>query len=134
MRKSRKLKYGISPIVLHKPELHNTQISIITAAKLLAISKQHLYRVIKRYRISIRKASGHITVKYKDLISILEKLDSNSDCQLCPASLSLKCLMKLTDRFRSWSLKFIDRYRVKSFYIGNSRRFAYHDVCSSLDI
>ena len=134
MRKSRKLKYGISPIVLHKPELHNTQISIISASKQLGISRQHLYRLIKRHGISIIKASGHITVKYKDLISILEKLDSNSDCQLCPASLSLKGPMKLTDRSRSWSLKFIDRYRIRSFYIGNSRRFAYHEVCSSLDI
>lgn len=131
MKKSRKLKYGISPIVLHKPELHNTQISIISASKQLGISRQHLYRLIKRHGISIRKASGHITVKYKDLISILKKLDSNSDCQLCPASLSLKGLMKLTS---SWSLKFIDRYRIISFYIGNSRRFAYHEVCSSLDI
>lgn len=134
MRKSRKLKYGTSPIELHKPELHNTQISIISAAKQLAISRQHLYRVIKRYGISISKTSGHITIKHKDLISILEKLDSNSDCQLCPASLSLKGLMKLTSRSRSWSLKFIDRHRIKSFYIGNSRRFAYHEVCSSLDI
>lgn len=50
MRKSRKLKYGTSPIELHKPELHNTQISIISAAKQLAISRQHLYRVIKRIR------------------------------------------------------------------------------------
>lgn len=122
MRKSRKLKYETSPIVLHKPELHNTQISIISASKQLGISRQHLYRLIKRHGISIRKASGHITVKYKDLISILEKLDSNSDCQLCPAAISLKGLMKLTDRSRSWSLKYIDRYRIKSFYIGNSRR------------
>lgn len=66
MRKSRKLKYGTSPIELHKPELHNTLISIITAAKLLVISRQHLYRVIKRYRISISKTSWHITIKYKD--------------------------------------------------------------------
>lgn len=75
MRKSRKLKYGTSPIELHKPELYNTQISIIYAAKQLAISRQHLYRIIKRYGISISKTSEHITIKYKDLISILEKLD-----------------------------------------------------------
>ena len=31
------------------------------------------------------------------------------------------------------SLKFIDRYQIHSFYIGNSRRFAYHEVKSSLD-
>ena len=40
MRKSRALKYGIPAIELHKPELHNTQCSIVYAAQLLAISRQ----------------------------------------------------------------------------------------------
>ena len=48
MRKSRALKYGFPAIELHKPELHNTQCSIVYAAQLLAISRQHLYRLIKR--------------------------------------------------------------------------------------
>ena len=133
MRKSRVLKYGIPAIELHKPELHNTQCSIIYAALLLSISRQHLYRLIKGYGVSIIKTKGCSTISYKDIISILEKLDTNSDCPLCPASLSLRGLMKLTNRSRCWSLKFIDRYQIHSFHIGNSRRFAYHEVKSSLD-
>lgn len=124
MRKSRALKYGIPAIELDKPELHNAQCSIV----LLAISRQHLYRLIKGYGVSIIKTKGCGTIPYKDIISILEKLDTNSDCPLCPASLSLRGLMKLTNRSRSWSLKFIDRYQIHSFYIGNSKRFAYQEV------
>ena len=128
MRKSRVLKYGIPAIELHKPELHNTQCSIIYAALLLSISRQHLYRLIKEYGVSIIKTKGCSTISYKDIISILEKLDTNSDCPLCPASLSLRGLMKLTNRSRSWSLKFIDRHQIHSFYIGNSKRFVYQEV------
>jgi hypothetical protein len=100
MRKSRALKYGIPAIELHKPELHNTQCSIIYAALLLSISRQHLYRLIKEYGVSIIKTKGCSTICYKDIISILEKLDTNSDCPLCPASLSLRGLMKSTNRSR----------------------------------
>ena len=80
MRKSRALKYGIPAVELHKPELHNTQCSIVYAAQLLAISRQHLYRLIKEYGVSIIKTKGCGTICYKDIISILEKLDTNSDC------------------------------------------------------
>ena len=101
MRKSRALKYGIPAIELDKPELHNAQCSIVYAEQLLAISRQHLYRLIKGYGVSIIKTKGCGTISYKDIISILEKLDTNSDCPLCPASLSLRGLMKLTNRSRS---------------------------------
>ena len=45
-----------------------------------------------------------------------------------PPSYSLKGMMKYMGRSRSWSLIFVSRYNIHTFFIGSLRRFNRYDV------
>lgn len=73
-------------------------------------------------------------IKYRNLRSWFIKLQSNHECTFCPASLSLIGLMNLTKRGRCWVLRFVDRYNIRSYYLGNVRRFNLDDSLAAWDI
>lgn len=51
-----------------------------------------------------------------------------------PASFSLAGLMNYTKMGRCWVLRFVERYNICSYYLGNSRRFNYEDCIVAWEI
>lgn len=134
MRRTKPMKYGLPAVELHRPELHSHAYSLSDASKELGISRQHIYRLVDQGRFPILLSNGKKRIMYRHLVSFLEHMESNDDCPLCPASFSLKGLMTFTRSSRSWSLKLIDKYKVRSYYIGNSRRFNKEDVVAAFNL
>lgn len=131
MTKITQPKRGLPPLDLRAQDHYEEMLTVDEASKLSGFSKQFIYRLTKSN--SLRYCTlGRIThIKYRHLRAWFTKLTTNKDCPFCPASFSLAGLMDYTKVGRCWVLRFVDRHDIRSYYLGNSRRFNYEDCIAA---
>ena len=131
MTKIKQQKRGHAPLDLRVQDHYEEMLTVDEAAKLSGFSKQFIYRLTKTNSLRYCILDGITHIKYRHLRSWFAKLPSNKDCPFCPASYSLAGLMDYTKMGRCWVLRFVDRHDIRSYYLGNYRRFNYEDCIAA---
>lgn len=131
MTKITKPKRGLPPLDLRAQDHYEEMLTVDEAAKLSGLSKQFIYRLTKTNSLRYCILGGITRIKYRHLRAWFAKLPTNKDCPLCPASFSLAGLLNYTKMGRCWVLRFVERYNIRSYYLGNSRRFNYEDCIAA---
>ena len=131
MTKTKHPKLGLAPLDLRAQDHYEEMLTVDEAAKLSGFSKQFIYRLTKSNSLRYWALGGITHIKYRYLRAWFTKLPTNKDCQFCPASFSLAGLMGYTKMERCWVLRFVDRHDIRSYYLGNSRRFDYEDCIAA---
>jgi excisionase family DNA binding protein len=131
MTKIKQQKRGLPPLDLRAQDHYEEMLTVDEAAKLSGFSKQFIYRLTKTNSLRHCILGGVTRIKYRHLRSWFTKLPTNKDCPLCPASFSLAGLLNYTKMGRCWVLRFVERYNIRSYYLGNSRRFNYQDCIAA---
>lgn len=131
MTKITQPKRGLPPLDLRAQDHYEEMLTVDEAAKLSGFSKQFIYRLTKTNSLRYCILGGVIHIKYRHLRAWFTKLPTNKDCPFCPASFSLAGLMGYTKMGRCWVLRFVDRHNIRSYYLGNSRRFNYDDCIAA---
>ena len=131
MTKIKQQKRGLPPLDLRAQGHYEEMLTVDEAAKLSGFSKQFIYRLTKTNSLRYSILGGITRIKYRHLRAWFAKLPSNKDCPFCPASFSLAGLMGYTKMGRCWVLRFVERYNIRSYYLGNSRRFNYDDCIAA---
>ena len=131
MTKITQPKRGLPPLDLRAQDHYEELLTISEAAQLSGLSKQFIYQQLKSKTLRYRLLGDIKHIKYRHLRAWFVKHPSNKDCPLCPASFSLAGLMNYTKMGRCWVLRFVERYNVRSYYLGNSRRFNYEDCVAA---
>ena len=131
MTKLKQQRQGLPPLDLRVQDHYEELLTVSQVAKLSGFSKQFIYQLIKSNTLCCRTLEGKAHIKYRHIRAWFAKLPSNKDCPLCPASFSLAGLMNYTKMGRSWVLHFVERHNIRSYYLGNSRRFNYQDCIAA---
>ena len=131
MTKTKHPKLGLAPLDLRAQDHYEELLTISEAAQLSGLSKQFIYQQLKSKTLRYCLLGDIRYIKYRHLRAWFAKLSSNKDCHLCPASFSLAGLMGYTKMGRCWVLRFVERYNIRSYYLGNSRRFNYDDCIAA---
>ena len=131
MTKIKHPKLGLAPLDLRAQDHYEEMLTVSNAAQLSGFTKQFIYRLTKTNFLRYCILGGVTRIKYRHLRAWFAKLPSNNDCPLCPASYSLSGLMGYTKMGRCWVLRFVERYNIRSYYLGNSRRFNYQDCIAA---
>ena len=131
MTKIKHPKLGLTPLDLRAQDLYEELLTVSDAARLSGFTKQFIYRLTKTNSLRYYRLGGVTRIKYRHLRAWFAKLPTNKDCPLCPASFSLAGLMDYTKKGRCWVLRFVDRHDIRSYYLGNSRRFDYEDCIAA---
>ena len=131
MTKTKHPKLGLAPLDLRAQDHYEELLTISEAAQLSGLSKQFIYQQLKSNTLRFCLLGDIRYIKYRHLRAWFAKLPSNKDCPLCPASFSLAGLMDYTKMGRCWVLRFVERYNIRSYYLGNSRRFNYEDCVAA---
>lgn len=131
MTKIKQQKRGIPPLDLRAQDHYEELLTISEAAQLSGLSKQFIYQQLKSNTLRFCLLGDIRHIKYRHLRAWFAKLPSNKDCPFCPASFSLAGLMGYTKMGRCWVLRFVERYNIRSYYLGNSRRFNYQDCIAA---
>ena len=131
MTKITQQKRGLPPLDLRAQDHYEELLTVSEVAQLSGFTKQFIYRLTKTNSLRYRVLDGVTRIKYRHLRAWFAKLPSNKDCPLCPASFSLAGLMNYTKMWRSWVLHFVERHNVRSYYLGNSRRFNHEDCIAA---
>ena len=131
MTKLKRQRRGLPPLDLRVQDHYEELLTVSQAAKLSGLSKQFIYQQLKSNTLCFCLLGDIRYIKYRHLRSWFAKLPTNKDCPLCPASFSLAGLMNYTKMGRCWVLRFVERYNIRSYYLGNSRRFNYQDCIAA---
>ena len=131
MTKIKQQKRGHAPLDLRVQDHYEEMLTVDEAAKLSGFSKQFIYRLTKTNSLRYCILDGITHIKYRHLRAWFVKLPSNKDSPLCPVSFSLAGLINYTKMGRCWVLRFVERYNIRSYYLGNSRRFNYQDCIAA---
>lgn len=134
MTKITQPKRGLPPLDLRAQDHYEELLTISEAAQLSGLSKQFIYQQLKSKTLRYRLLGDIKHIKYRHLRTWFTKLPTNKDCPFCPASFSLAGLMGYTKMGRYWVLRFVERYNIRSYYLGNSRRFNYDDCIAAWEI
>ena len=124
-------KRGLPPLDLRAQDHYEEMLTVSDAAQLSGLSKQFIYQQLKSNALRFCLLSDIRHIKYRHLRAWFAKLPTNKDCPLCPASFSLAGLLNYTKMGRCWVLRFVARYNIRSYYLGNSRRFNYQDCIAA---
>ena len=131
MTKIKQQKRGLTPLDLRAQDHYEELLTVSDAARLSGFTKQFIYRLTKTNSLRYCILGGITRIKYRHLRAWFTKLPTNKDCPFCPASFSLAGLMNYTKMGRCWVLRFVERYNIRSYYLGNSRRFNYQDCIAA---
>ena len=131
MTKIKQQKRGIPLLDLRAQDHYEELLTISEAAQLSGLSKQFIYQQLKSDTLRFCLLGDIRHIKYRHLRARFVKFPTNKDCPFCPASFSLAGLMDYTKMGRCWVLRFVERYNVRSYYLGNSRRFNYEDCVAA---
>ena len=131
MTKIKQQKRGIPPLDLRAQDHYEELLTISEATQLSGLSKQFIYQQLKSNTLRFCLLGDIRHIKYSHLRAWFVKLPYNKDCPFCPASFSLAGLMDYTKMGRCWVLRFVERYNIRSYYLGNSRRFNYEDCIAA---
>jgi excisionase family DNA binding protein len=131
MTKIKQQKRGIPSLDLRAQDHYEELLTISEAAQLSGLSKQFIYQQLKSNTLRFCLLGDIRHIKYRHLRAWFVKIPTNKDCPFCPASFSLAGLMDYTKMGRCWVLRFVERYNIRSYYLGNSRRFNYQDCIAA---
>lgn len=131
MTKTKHPKLGLAPLDLRAQDHYEEMLTVDEAAKLSGLSKQFIYQQLKYNTLRYCLLGDIRHIKYRHLRAWFVKLPTNKECPLCPASFSLAGLLNYTKMGRCWVLRFVERYNIRSYYLGNSRRFNYQDCIAA---
>ena len=131
MTKIKQQKRGLVPLDLRAQDHYEEMLTISEAAQLSGLSKQFIYQQLKSNTLRFCLLGDIRYIKYRHLRAWFAKFPTNKDCPFCPASYSLSGLMGYTKMGRCWVLRFVERYNIRSYYLGNSRRFNYEDCIAA---
>ena len=131
MTKIKQQKRGLPPLDLRAQDHYEELLTISEAAQLSGLSKQFIYQQLKSNTLRFCLLGDIRYIKYRHLRAWFAKFPTNKDCPFCPASYSLSGLMGYTKMGRCWVLRFVERYNIRSYYLGNSRRFNYDDCIAA---
>lgn len=131
MTKIKQQKRGLAPLDLRAKDHYEELLTISEAAQLSGLSKQFIYQQLKPNALRFCLLGDIGYIKYRHLRALFTKLPYNKDCPLCPSSFSLTGLMGYTKMGCCWVLRFVERYNIRSYYLGNSRRFNYEDCVAT---
>ena len=131
MTKIKQQKRGLAPLDLRAQDHYEEMLTVSDAAQLSGLSKQLIYQQLKSKTLRYCLLGDIRYIKYRHLRAWFTKLPTNKDCPFCPASFSLAGLMGYTKMGRCWVLRFVERYNIRSYYLGNSRRFNYEDCIAA---
>lgn len=131
MTKIKHPKLGLAPLDLRAQDHYEEMLTISDAAQLSGLSKQLIYQQLKSKTLRYCLLGDIRYIKYRHLRAWFTKLPTNKDCPFCPASFSLAGLMGYTKMGRCWVLRFVDKHDIRSYYLGNSRRFNYEDCIAA---
>ena len=131
MTKIKQQKRGLVPLDLRAQDHYEEMLTVSEAAHLSGFSKPFIYQQLKSKTLRYCLLGGVKCIKYRHLRAWFTKLPTNKDCPFCPASFSLAGLMGYTKMGRCWVLRFVERYNIRSYYLGNSRRFNYDDCIAA---
>lgn len=131
MTKIKHPKRGLPPLDLRAQDHYEELLTVSDAARLSGFTKQFIYQQLKSKTLHYCLLGDIRYIKYRHLRAWFAKLPSNKDCHLCPSSFSLAGLMDYTKMGRCWVLRFVERYDIHSYYLGNSRRFNYEDCIAA---
>ena len=134
MTKITQPKRGLPPLDLRAQDHYEELLTISEAAQLSGLSKQFIYQQLKSNTLRFCLLGDIKYIKYRHLRAWFTKLPSNKNCPLCPASFSLAGLMNYTKMGRCWVLRFVERYNIRSYYLGNSRRFNHEDCVAAWEV
>ena len=131
MTKITQPKRGLPPLDLRAQDHYEELLTISEVAQLSGLSKQFIYQQLKSNTLRFCLLGDIRYIKYRHLRAWFAKFPTNKDCSLCPASFSLVGLLNYTKMGRCWVLRFVERYNIRSYYLGNSRRFNYQDCIAA---
>ena len=131
MTKIKQQKRGLPPLDLRAQDHYEELLTISEAAQLSGLSKQFIYQQLKSNTLRFCLLGDIRYIKYRHLRAWFAKFPTNKDYPFCPASYSLSGLMGYTKMGRCWVLRFVERYNIRSYYLGNSRRFNYEDCIAA---
>lgn len=134
MTKIKQQKRGLPPLDLRAQDHYEEMLTVSEAAQLSGLSKQLIYQQLKSKTLRYCLLGNIRYIKYRHLRAWFTKLPTNKDCPFCPASFSLAGLMGYTKMGRCWVLRFVERYNIRSYYLGNYRRFNYDDCIAAWEI
>ena len=131
MTKIKQQKRGLAPLDLRAQDHYEKLLTVSDAARLSGFTKQFIYQQLKSKTLHYYLLGDIRYIKYRHLRAWFVKFPTNKDCPFCPASYSLSGLMGYTKMGRCWVLRFVDRHDIRSYYLGNSRRFNYEDCTAA---
>ena len=111
-------------------------LSISQASELSGFSKRFIYAQINsmklfstdNYPLLKHLNSKSLQIEWRRFLMWYSHFDVLPTSPFGPPSYSLKGMMKYMGRSRSWSLIFVSRYNIHTFFIGSLRRFNRYDV------
>ena len=98
-------------------------LTISHVAKLSGFSRQHIYNLISKGKITAKMLDDKSIIPCKAFVRWFSSQPVTTDTPLGYASYSLQGMMNLTGMTRSWVLIFVERYSISSYYCGVYRRF-----------
>ena len=111
-------------------------LSISQASELSGFSKRFIYAQIHSMKLlstdkdplSKQIYSKSLQIEWRRFLMWYSHFDVLPASPFGPPSYSLKGMMNYMGRSRSWSLIFVSRYNIHTFFIGSLRRFDRYDV------
>ena len=103
-------------------------LTVSQVAKLSGFSRQHIYNLISKGKITAQMLNGKFIIPCKAFVKWFSSLPITTGTPLGYASYSLEGIMGLTGMSRSWILNFVERYSISSYYCGVYRRFNKQEV------
>lgn len=111
-------------------------LSVSQASELSGFSKRFIYAQIHSMKLlstdkdplSKQIYSKSLQIEWRRFLMWYSHFDVLPASPFGPPSYSLKGMMNYMGRSRSWSLIFVSRYNIQTFFIGALRRFNKYDV------
>ena len=98
-------------------------LSVSQASRLSGLSRQYIYKQVHSKVLLCIENNGSKKLEWKEFLYWYSHLTVLPISTFGPSSLSLTGIMNFTGMSRSWSLNFVDRNKVDTFFIGQLRRF-----------
>lgn len=98
-------------------------VSVNEAAVLTGVSKQYVYQQIKAGKLKVFVYEGKHFIAWKRFVYWVARCDVLINSLLCPPSYTLYYMISVTGFQRCWIFRFVQRYNIRSYYVGNVRRF-----------
>lgn len=102
-------------------------LTISEIVRLSGYTKSYIYRLVKNGVIPSLIENGKL-VKWADFVYWYSHVPETPSSPIGEASFSIYGLMNYTGMGRSWLLRFVERFNIKSYHVGWLKRYSKDDV------